>query len=179
MSVGLVKACVPGKNCSVPEKIEFLISMVYTWIPCKGNGSPSQSPTRQPLPAHFFQQGKPQQKTNKMPNPSAGKYIEGARVIIPYIKGLSEQYSHTLAKHKVRVFFKGTSTIKSLLMHPKDPIPDAQKTDIIYHWKYPTNNCTAEYIGETTGPWKKEFQTIEIKPPVPSKTTTSPQNTQK
>ena len=34
-------------------------------------------------------------------------------------------------------------------MYPKDPIPDAQKTDIIYHWKCPTNNCTAEYIGET------------------------------
>ena len=25
MSVGLAKACVPGKNCSVPEKIEFFI----------------------------------------------------------------------------------------------------------------------------------------------------------
>ena len=49
----------------------------------------------------------------------------------------------------LRVFFKGTSTIKSLLMHPKDPIPDAQETHIIYHWKCPTNNCTAEYIGET------------------------------
>ena len=34
-------------------------------------------------------------------------------------------------------------------MHPKDPIPDAQKTDIIHHWKYPTHNCTADYIGET------------------------------
>ena len=34
-------------------------------------------------------------------------------------------------------------------MHPKDPIPDAQKTYIIYHWKCPANNCTAEYIGET------------------------------
>ena len=34
-------------------------------------------------------------------------------------------------------------------MHPKDPIPDAQKTDIIYHWKCPANNFTAEYIGET------------------------------
>ena len=45
--------------------------------------------------------------------------------------------------------FKGTSTIRSLLMHPKDPIPDAQKTDIIYNWKCPANNCTAEYIGET------------------------------
>ena len=34
-------------------------------------------------------------------------------------------------------------------MHPKDSIPDAQKSDIIYHWKYPADNCTAEYIGET------------------------------
>ena len=34
-------------------------------------------------------------------------------------------------------------------MHPKDRIPDAHKTDIIYHWKCPANNCTAEYIGET------------------------------
>ena len=34
-------------------------------------------------------------------------------------------------------------------MHPIDPIPDAQKTDIIYHWKCPANNCTGEHIGET------------------------------
>ena len=34
-------------------------------------------------------------------------------------------------------------------MHPKDPIPEAQKTNIIYHWKCPANNCTVEYIGET------------------------------
>ena len=100
-------------------------------------------------PAWFLQQCKPQQKTNIKPNPSTGKFIEGARVVIPCTKGLSEQYRHTLAKYKVRVFFKGTSTIKSLLMHPIDPIQDAQITDIIYHWKFPANNCTAEYIGET------------------------------
>ena len=34
-------------------------------------------------------------------------------------------------------------------MHPKDPNPGVQKTDIIYHWKCPANKCTAEYIGET------------------------------
>ena len=28
MSGGLAKACVPGKNCSVPEKLEFLICYV-------------------------------------------------------------------------------------------------------------------------------------------------------
>ena len=39
-------------------------------------------------PAQVFQQGKPQQKTNKKPNPSTVKFIdiEGARVVIPYIK---------------------------------------------------------------------------------------------
>ena len=81
-------------------------------------------------PTQFFQQGKPQQKTNKKPNPSTVKFIEGARVVIPYIKGCSE--------------------VKSLLMHPKDPIPDIQKSNIIYHWEIAQpNNCTAEYIGET------------------------------
>ena len=34
-------------------------------------------------------------------------------------------------------------------MHPKDSIPEAQKTDTIYYWKCPANTCTAKYIGET------------------------------
>ena len=89
----------------------------------------------------LFQQGKPQQKANKNPNPSTRRFIEEARVGIPYIKGLSQQYRHTLAKYRVRVFFKDTSTFRSLLMHPKDPIPDAQKTDIIYHWKCPATTA--------------------------------------
>ena len=42
-------------------------------------------------PAQLFQQGQPQQKTNKKANPSTGKFIEGARVVIPYIKGLGHQ----------------------------------------------------------------------------------------
>ena len=56
--------------------------------------------------------------------------------------------------------------------------PDAQKTDTIYHWKCPAHNCTAEYIGKTNRSLK-EFQTVEIKPPVPSETATFPHNTQK
>ena len=64
-------------------------------------------------PAQFFQQGKPQQKSNKKPDPFTGKFIEGARVVIPYIKGLSEQYRLTLAKYKVRVFFSPFTLIAS------------------------------------------------------------------
>ena len=132
--------------------------------------------------AQLFQQDKPQKKTNKKPKPSTGKFIEGASIVIPYIKGFSEQYRWPLAKCKVRVFFKGTNTTKSLLMHPKDPIQDAHKTDIIYHWKCPANNCTAEYIGETNRSLKERVsynRNQTSKSPVPSETTISLQNTQK
>ena len=40
-------------------------------------------------------------------------------------------------------------------MHSKDPIPDAQKSDKIYHWKCTANNCIVEYIGETNRPLKE------------------------
>ena len=71
------------------------------------------------------------------------------QVFMLYIKCFSEQYKHTLGKHRARVFFKGASNIKSLLMDPKDPIPDAEKTDTTYHWKSPVHIYTAKCIGET------------------------------
>ena len=51
-------------------------------------------------PTQFLQQGKPQQNTNKKANLSTVKFIEGVRIAIPYIKGLSEQYRHVLAKYR-------------------------------------------------------------------------------
>ena len=63
---------------------------------------------------------------------------------------------------KGRVFFKGFSTIMSSRMHPKDSIPDAQKTDMIYHWKCPAHNCTAEYIGETSRSHKERVSDHRI-----------------
>ena len=78
-------------------------------------------------PTQFFQQGKPQQKSNKKPNPSTVKFIEGARVVIAYIIGLSEQYRHTLAKYRVRVFFKVPA--------PSSPYSCIQKIQFQMHRK--------------------------------------------
>ena len=123
----------------------------------------------------FFQQGKPQQKTNKKPNPPTGMFIEGARVVIPYIKGFSEQYRHTIAKYRVRVFFKCTSTNQVFTHASKRSnsrctenwynlpleMPSQQLHSYIHRWN--------QQVPE----WK--FLTIDIKPPVRSETTTSPQ----
>ena len=52
----------------------------------------------------LFEQGKTQTENQQKPNPSMEKFIEGGTVVIPYIKGLSEQYRHTLAKYRVKSF---------------------------------------------------------------------------
>ena len=57
-----------------------------------------------------FNKANPNRKTIKSKT-HPRKFIEGVRVVIPYIKGLSKQYRHNLAKYRVRFFFKGTSTI--------------------------------------------------------------------
>ena len=41
---------ISAKLCYPHSHPQSQTSMFYTWIPCQGNGSPSQSPKRQPLP---------------------------------------------------------------------------------------------------------------------------------
>ena len=50
----------------------------------------------------------------------------------------------------VKVCFKGVKTLKSLLMHPKDKVPNSQKKDVVYHWECQADSCSSSYIGETS-----------------------------
>ena len=130
-------------------------------------------------PAQFFQQGKPQEKTNKKPNPSTGKFIEGARAVIPYTIGLSVQYRHTLAKYRVEFSLKAPvpsnlySCIQKIQFH------------MLRNWHNLPLEILIPQLHSQIHRWyqqvpeRKESQTIEIKPPVPSETITSPQNTLK
>ena len=49
----------------------------------------------------------------------------------------------------IQVHFKGTNTIKQLLMAPKDRDSKLQKSGVNYKYKCPQINCTEEYIGES------------------------------
>ena len=49
----------------------------------------------------------------------------------------------------IQVHFKGTNTLRTLLVRPKDKDPKLNKSDITYHFKCPQINCTDAYIGES------------------------------
>ena len=53
-------------------------------------------------------------------------------MVVPYVKGLSESLKNVCRKHGVQIYCKGSNTIKSLLMAPKDKDPITKKSGIIY-----------------------------------------------
>ena len=71
------------------------------------------------------------------------------QIVIPYTKGTAEIIKHICSKYGIQVHFKGNTTIKQILMKPKDPDPKDNRSGLIYSYKCPQLDCDDEYIGET------------------------------
>ena len=72
---------------------------------------------------------------------------------------MGEKFKRTCNKQGIQVHFKGTNTVKQLLMAPKDKDPKLAKSGVIYRYKCPNTNCREQYIvesGRTLGDRYKE-----------------------
>ena len=95
-------------------------------------------------------------------------------MVVPYIYGLGEKFKRTCNKQGIQVHFKGTNTIKQLLMALKDRDSKLQKSGIIYKCKCPQINCAEESIwesGRTFGDRYKEH--LKAPSPIHLHTTTT------
>ena len=70
-------------------------------------------------------------------------------IVVLYIQGLGEKFKRTCNKKDIQVHLKGSNTIKTLCMAPKDKDTKLQKNGVIYKYKCPYIKCPEEYIGET------------------------------
>ena len=70
-------------------------------------------------------------------------------IVVKYIQELVEKFKRTCNKKGLQVHFRGSNTIKTLLLEPKDKDTKLQKSGVIYKYKCPHINCPEEYIGET------------------------------
>ena len=64
-----------------------------------------------------------------------------------YIKGTSEALTRVFKAHGVGTYHRPINTIRSILVHPKDKTPDAQKCCLVYQVECP--ECPLIYISET------------------------------
>ena len=70
-----------------------------------------------------------------------------ATVNLPYIPGVSNTLKRIFRKHKIKGIFNSKDTLRKILSHPKDKIPQGRNNNVIY--QIPCSDCNAVYIGET------------------------------
>ena len=79
-------------------------------------------------------------------------------MVIPYIKGLSESLKNVCNKHRIQVYFRGGTPIKSHLMAPKDKEPITKESGVIYSYKCDRVECDEEYIREYSRTFGEKFK---------------------
>ncbi len=76
-------------------------------------------------------------------------------VVLPYIRGVSEQLRRVIGGFGVPAYFKPTNTLRQLLVRPKDPISKHQVVGPVY--KINCEDCDAAYVGEMERSLKVKF----------------------
>ena len=79
-------------------------------------------------------------------------------ITVPYYRGLSESVKQRCKNYGVQVYFRGGTTIKNLLMVPKDLDPMMKKSGVIYSYKCGRVECNEEYIGESSRTFEQRFK---------------------
>ena len=99
--------------------------------------------------------------TNKNSNITKRSYI-----VVPYYGGLSKSVKNIGKKFGVQVHCKGGTTIKNLLMAPKDKDPIQKQSGVISKYHCDRVDCDEEYIGESSRTFGERFKE-HLKPPSP------------
>ena len=79
-------------------------------------------------------------RTRKKEDKKKEKDTPKCTIVIPYVRSVSECI-------KVRTCFRPLISLKRMLVHPKDKIPDNMKTGVVYQIQCGT--CKKTYIGQT------------------------------
>ena len=107
----------------------------------------------------FYTNDNPAHKKNKNKTSyTQQNNIPKPYITVPYYKGLSESVKKRCSNYGVQVYFKGGTTIKNLLMTPKDIDPMMKRSVVIYSYKGGRVECDEEYIGESSRTFGERFK---------------------
>ena len=82
--------------------------------------------------------------------PTTNEVKTKCHIVIPYTQGLCESIKKSCGRYGIQTHFKGSNTIRNLLVSPKDKDPMVSKSGAIYWFQCGDLSCDDEYIGETS-----------------------------
>ena len=86
-------------------------------------------------------------------------------IVIPYTQGLCESIKRICGRYVIQAHFKCGSTIKNLLISPKDKDPMVNQSGAIYWYQCGDLGCDDEYIRETSRTFGERYKE-HLKPPL-------------
>ena len=105
----------------------------------------------------FNRVSKPKETSSK----ANQEFVRKGKVVLPYIKGISEALKRTFNSYGITVCFKPTQTLRQLLVAPKDKTEKKDITGPVYmnpcQGQTDQGPCTEVYIGETERSLKTRF----------------------
>ena len=87
-------------------------------------------------------------------------------IVIPYTQGLCESIKKICGRYGIQTYFKGSNTIRNLLVFPKDKDPVVNQSGTIYWLQCGDLACDDEYIGETSRTFGERYKE-HLKDPSP------------
>ena len=78
--------------------------------------------------------------------------------VVPYTQGTCESFKTICQKYGVQVHFKGRTTLKNLLVSPKDKDTITKKSSVIYWFRCDRIDCEDEYIGESSRTFGERYK---------------------
>ena len=92
---------------------------------------------------------------------SYGRYWKGV-VTVPYVHSFTEKIQRIFTKHRVATVVKPQTTLRQVLVHPRDKVEKQKKAGVVY--KIQCSQCEKVYIGETGRQlWEPGSQNTERK----------------
>ena len=79
-------------------------------------------------------------------------------MVTPYTKAFSESFKNIYNKHGTKVHFKGSNTIKNLLVAPKDKDSMIEESGVIYRYKYDRVECDEVCVGKSARPFGERLK---------------------
>ena len=98
--------------------------------------------------------------------PTTNEVKSKGHIGIPYTWGLCKSIKKICRRYGIQTHFKGNSTIKNLLVSPKDKNPMDNKSGAIYWFQCGDLTCDDEYIKETSRTFGERFKE-HLKEPSP------------
>ena len=90
--------------------------------------------------------------------PATNEVRNKGHIVIPYTQGLCESIKKICGRYGIQTHFKGSRTIKNLLVSPKDKDPMVNQSSAIYWYQCGDLGCDDEYIGETSRTFGERYK---------------------